>query len=91
MRGELHICAGPSTVLGTAPDDRATRWCFRCRKHLPHTWELMGDRKPSYYDPQPVCRCSGCGEDHTDHPGNIADGPSRPSAETWAILIGAAT
>lgn len=90
MRGELHLCLGPSIVGGTAPDDRPTRWCFQCRKHLPHSWELMRDKSP-WYDDTPVCRCTGCGEDHTDHPGSFRDGPSIPSRAVWAVLIGAAT
>lgn len=45
----LYIIPGPSEVLRTEPDDRDTRWCFTCRKHLPHTWVLRGDPPPSRY------------------------------------------
>jgi hypothetical protein len=79
---------GPSFALATAADDRSTRWCFQCRKHLPHTWALLDDppeRQPSWYDPVPVLRCSGCGGDHTDF-GGFRDGPACPSETVAAAL-----
>ena len=66
----IHLCPGPSIVIKT--EDAGERWCFQCRKRLPHTWVLLDDppeRQPSYYEPVWVCRCSGCGEDHTRFPG----------------------
>lgn len=61
----IHICPGPSVVIARREDDRPTRWCFRCRKHLVHIRELLDDppeRQPSYYEPIWVRRCSGCHE-----------------------------
>lgn len=43
----LCIIPGPSQLLRTEEDDRPTRWCFTCRKHQPHRWELWGDPAPS--------------------------------------------
>lgn len=87
---ELHLNSGPQCVTATMPDHRATRWCFACRKHLPHTWSMLWDgpeRQPSYYDPTPVLRCSGCGDDQTVGFGADYDGPHYPeSAVTWAVL-----
>lgn len=68
-------------VLATAEDTRPTRWCFRCREHLPHRWELLGDREPSYYDPLPTVRCSRCGGEHVRFPGFV-DGPVYPDPGT---------
>jgi hypothetical protein len=67
----LCIIPGPSHVYRTEPDDRETRWCFRCRKRLPHVWKLIGDPPDvvTYYENQWVIECSGCGEDHTYFPG----------------------
>lgn len=64
------ICPGPSVVIRTEP--AGERWCFRCRKRLPHTWVLLDDppeRQPSWYEPVWSCRCPGCGGDHTAFPG----------------------
>jgi hypothetical protein len=64
------ICPGPSVVIKT--EDAGDRWCFKCRKRLPHTWELLDDppeRQPSPYPPIWVCRCSRCRGDHTRFPG----------------------
>lgn len=63
----LCVIPGPDKVLRTEPD--GDRWCFGCRKRLPHTWVLMGDSQPSYYDPVWLRRCTVCGHDHTRFPG----------------------
>lgn len=69
MSGELLcIIPGPDKVLKVEPDDRPTRWCFGCRAHLPHKWVLMGDSKPSYYDPVWILRCPQCNKDRTSFP-----------------------
>src|SRR4051812_5024215 len=84
----LHICEGPTWERSTAPDDRPTRWCFNCRKHLPHTWSLMDyplERQPSYYDPVPVCCCSRCKRDCTTFPG--MEGGPVPSPPVWDELV----
>jgi hypothetical protein len=89
----LHIKYGPSFVLGLSDDDRPTRWCFQCRKHLPHTWALMTDAPelhPTYYDSIAVLRCSRCHGDHTVHPGSYRDGPACPSEAVWERLSASA-
>jgi hypothetical protein len=45
----LCIIPGPTQLVKTEPDDRPTRWCFTCRKHVPHTWHLYSDPEPSRY------------------------------------------
>jgi hypothetical protein len=62
----LCIIPGPSKVLDERP--AGTKYCFGCRKHLPHTWQLLGDEEPGWYDPTPVLVCSGCGQDRTRFP-----------------------
>lgn len=92
-RGLVGFIPGPSYTLATAEDDRPTRWCFSCRKHLRHTWALMDDppeRQPSPYEPVPVLRCERCGRDHTDFPGLDRDGPNYPSEAVWDVLIAGA-
>lgn len=63
----LHISWGPSVVLKR--EAAGVKWCFGCRARFEHTWELMGDEQPSYYDPVWVCRCSNCDQDRTRFPG----------------------
>ena len=66
----IFLCPGPSAVIKT--EDAGERWCFQCRKRLPHTWELLDDppeRQPSYYEPVWSCKCPRCGQDHTRFPG----------------------
>jgi len=53
----VHVTPGPSIVLRTEPDERPTRWCFECRKRVPHVWRLLGDPEPTYYEPVWVPRC----------------------------------
>lgn len=65
----LCVIPGPSVVLWE--QDAGDRWCFGCRKRLPHTDYLMDDppeRQPSYYPPIWVRRCSRCGQDRTAFP-----------------------
>ena len=86
----IHINPGPSWVVATVVDDRPTRWCFCCRKHLPHTWTLYTDppeRQPSYYEPVPVLSCSRCKRDCASFPGYEIDGPRIPSREVWDRLM----
>lgn len=59
----VTVCRTPMVELRREPD--RVRWCFKCRRHLPHDFVLLGDPEPSYYEPTPCYRCSGCGEDHT--------------------------
>ena len=58
-----YVCTSHNELLKTG--ETVTRWCFACRKHHPHVWEVWGDPGPSYYEPFWVCRCSGCGKDKT--------------------------
>jgi hypothetical protein len=81
---------GPSYVLASCPDDRPMRWCYQCRKHLAHTWELLCDppeRQPSYYESVPVLRCERCHEDHTRFPGAAVDGPHYPESDEVADAL----
>lgn len=64
----LCIIPGPSKELRREP--AGDRWCFACRKRLPHDDVLLGDEGPSYYDPVWVRKCSGCGNDRTTFPGS---------------------
>jgi hypothetical protein len=85
----LHVCGGPRCVTAQVADDRLTRFCFRCRKHLRHYWEMVEDgpeRQPSSYDPVPVLRCTGCGKDCADFPGTYRDGPRYPCGQVWQTL-----
>ena len=59
----LHINWGPDTLLRSFDD--GLRWCFGCRKRLPHIGEIWGDSEPSYYEPVLVLKCSQCGKDRT--------------------------
>lgn len=72
------IIPGPKKVIATKDDQ--VRWCFSCRKHLPHMWVCLWDHtieeakalpieKLTYYDPIWIRKCSGCGKDRTDFPG----------------------
>lgn len=50
--------------------DFGDRWCFQCRKRLPHELVVLVPTDPySYYGPSRTIECSGCGEDHTAFPG----------------------
>ena len=64
----LCIIPGPSHEYRRIPDGE--RWCFGCRKRLPHDDVLLGDPPEvmSWYDPVWVCQCSGCGRDRTEFP-----------------------
>lgn len=65
----VYLLRGPTHEYHREPI--GDRWCFRCRKRLPHDFVVMGDPPEvmSYYDPSPGYRCSGCGQDHTRFPG----------------------
>lgn len=77
----LHICRSPAVDRWvTIPDNRPTRWCFGCRKHLPHVWEFGFYDEPSYWEPPHYLRCSRCHEDRALFPGLEFDGP-RPIPE----------
>lgn len=60
----LCVIPGPNRFIKSEP--AVLRWCFGCRKHLDHEWQLWGDSEPSYYEPSWMCICSGCGRDRTE-------------------------
>lgn len=62
----LCILPGRSEVIAT--EDAGEKGCFGCRRRLPHTWFLLGDPFPSYYEPVWVIKCSRCGQDRTTFP-----------------------
>ncbi len=67
MSGKLLcIIPGPTKVIHER--DLGEKWCFGCRKRLPHKLQVLADVEPSYYDPVVVVRCSRCGKDRTQFP-----------------------
>lgn len=47
------------------------KWCFKCRKHLPHDWIVTATVEPSYYEPTGRYDCSGCHQEHILFPGRV--------------------
>lgn len=64
----LHICWGPA-MREAKREHWQTRWCFRCRKRLPHDAVFMVPVERSYYGPHWAVECHGCGENHVHFPG----------------------
>jgi len=58
-----YVCSSATELLRTEP--AGDKWCFGCRKRLPHTWQMWGSREPSYYEPTWTCICSRCHRDRT--------------------------
>lgn len=50
---------------------RRWKWCFNCRKRLPHMLTMKREVKPSYYDPLIFWKCARCGQDWTLFPGQF--------------------
>lgn len=71
----LHVNYGPP-MREAKRVPWETRWCFRCRKRLPHDAVLMEPTEPSYYGPHWDVECEGCGGDHVHFPGCEPDGPT---------------
>ena len=67
----LCIIPGPSHEYSREPDTRETRWCFACRKHLPHELVVIGDPPEvmSYYENVAILECTRCHQDCTVFPG----------------------
>lgn len=67
----LCIIPGPSHEYSRKPDTRPTRWCFGCRKHLPHEIVVIGDPPGviSYYEHIAIRQCTRCRHDRTTFPG----------------------
>ena len=42
------------------------KWCFKCRKRMPHMLMMYYDSKPSYYEPTVAWECGSCRGDHTE-------------------------
>lgn len=63
----LCFIPGPTKVL--RQESAGERWCFGCRKRLPHIDTCLADEEPSYYDPIWVRRCTRCKRDCTRFPG----------------------
>jgi hypothetical protein len=62
------VCVIPGPTKELARQPAGVRWCFGCRKHLPHDDVIVGDEGPSWYDPVLVRQCSRCGQDRTTFP-----------------------
>jgi len=60
------LCGG--AVFEWQREPAGDRWCFGCRRHLPHDWVLRNDTppdEPSWYEPIWVLECSECRKDRT--------------------------
>lgn len=66
----VNICGGGAMKV-VREKDAGTKWCFRCRKHLPHKFVVLDYEEPSYWDPIAQYQCSGCGGDYTAFPGTL--------------------
>ena len=64
-------CVIPGASHEYARKPAGERWCFGCRKRLPHAWVFRGDPPEalSYYEPYWVLKCSRCVHDMTRFPG----------------------
>lgn len=67
--GNLTICHTPMKEIRRTKD--RVRWCFKCRKHLPHDWIVLDTVEPSYYEPIGRFDCSGCHQEHVLFPGRV--------------------
>lgn len=69
MSGEI-LCVIPGPRCEYLREPAGDRWCFGCRRRLPHDWILLGDppEELSYYEPQWYRKCSRCGKDRTLFP-----------------------
>jgi hypothetical protein len=67
MAATLHIHRGPDCREETHRID--CKWCFNCRGRYIHTWTVLYDSMPSYYDPIYFWACAKCGQDRTGFPG----------------------
>jgi len=65
VMNELHICYSGPTYEEKLRKRKHKKWCFRCRKKLPHMLTALIEKKPSYYDPTIFWKCDGCLKDFT--------------------------
>lgn len=71
MADYIHINRpGPSKSEPIGKRNR-TKWCFSCRKHLPHMLTMTYEIEPSYYEPLIWWKCSVCGKDRTQFWGSF--------------------
>jgi hypothetical protein len=65
------VCITPGPSHEYARLSVGDKWCFKCRKKLPHDLVRLGDPPDmeSYYEPINVLWCSGCCGDYTRFPG----------------------
>lgn len=63
-----HVCGTTLTHKSIRKRHRK-KFCFECRKKLPHMLTMAYDPNPSYYEPIVYWKCSGCGKDNTLFPG----------------------
>lgn len=65
--GGTIICT--STMREVKREPAGIKWCFKCRKHLPHDWIVLATVEPSYYEPNCRYDCPQCHEEHVLFPG----------------------
>jgi len=63
--GALTICRSGTTAEKPIRKRNRIKWCFRCRKHLPHMLTMTYEIERSYYDPIIWWKCAGCSKDCT--------------------------
>lgn len=61
------LCGPPMREIRREPV--GVKWCFKCRKHLPHDWIGLATVELSYYEPTFRYDCSGCHQEHVLFPG----------------------
>lgn len=64
----LTICR-PSSWKAFSRQPVGDKWCFGCRKRLPHDWIVEGEDGESYYAPNARYDCTQCHRDRTLFPG----------------------
>lgn len=70
--GGLTICQ-PNSWKVFHRKSAGVKWCFKCRRHLPHDWIIEGEGGYSYYEPTGRYDCSGCHQEHVLFPGRVWD------------------
>lgn len=64
-----HICVPDGKAHPVPHRRKKWFWCFKCRKHLLHTWMIFEPKQPSYYDPHCWWDCPECHEENVLFPG----------------------
>jgi hypothetical protein len=60
-----HLCTGGKTVIEVSRESVGVKWCFVCRRHLPHDYVIKDYTEPNYYGPWGAYECPQCHQDHT--------------------------